>query len=151
MNLFSALSEGRGRLTETNLSAFLAFLLTPSRVHGLSDMFLRSFLAAVAQATGERERFTSVLRGKRVNAEVGLEVRHALGSASRTVDIEIELYDADGAGDSAERHRLIIENKIRPGAAQEAQFKDEFQCVLGEVDAGTAITNMPAKHRPSGR
>ncbi|MFZ6673665.1 PD-(D/E)XK nuclease family protein [Undibacterium sp. Xuan67W] len=140
MNIFFALAEGRGRISETNLSAFTAFLLTPNRAHGLGESFLRAFLQWVANECGEPDRFQSILTSKRLNAEVGLEVRHTLNMIDRTVDVEIKLFESRPAGDGRELHRIIVENKIKSGAAQDAQFDDEFNCVLAEVDDGTPIT-----------
>ncbi len=53
MNIFTVLSQGKGRLNEENLSAMLGYLLTPSQTHGLGDTFLRPFLIAVAEACGD--------------------------------------------------------------------------------------------------
>ncbi|MBC8176389.1 MAG: PD-(D/E)XK nuclease family protein [Desulfobacteraceae bacterium] len=61
MNIFDVLSQGKGRLNEENLSAILAFLLSPNQTHGLGDIFLRHFLKAIAQACGEEKRFNSIL------------------------------------------------------------------------------------------
>jgi len=134
MNIFYALSEGRGRLTETNLSAFLAFLLTPQAAHGFGDIFLRTFLSEVARECGDPGRFQAVLAKRQITVQVGLEVRYQ-GAVSRTVDVDVQVFDAATA--QRKLHHLIIENKINAGAAQAEQLKDQFNCVrqtLGEED-----------------
>ena len=57
MNIFTVLSQGKGRLDEENVSAMLGYLLTPTQTHGLGDTFLRPFLATVAQACADPMRF----------------------------------------------------------------------------------------------
>lgn len=129
MNIFSALAEGKGRLHEPSLSAFLAFLLTPTRSHGLSDSFLRAFLSAVAKSCGNDRRFDDVLSAVRLDADIGLEVRHG----NRTVDVEVTLLEPGCGSDARELHRIIIENKIRSAAAQDHQLLEEFTGVLTEL------------------
>lgn len=139
MNIFSALSEGHGRISETNLSAFLSFLLTPERAHGLSDTFLRLFLREVAERSGDFKRFDAVLNTQKILVEVGLEVRYTGKDTNRSVDVEVKLFERIG-DDYIERHRIFIENKIRSNAAQTMQFKHEFENVLGDIDAETIVT-----------
>ena len=115
------------RLTETNLSAFAAFLLTPHRQHGLSDAFLRAFLVEVAINTGQPDRFEDVLSAPLLSAEVGLEQRYD-GPPSRTVDIDIQLMSGDGIS-QRKVHHLIIENKVKASAAQPSQLVEQFACV----------------------
>jgi len=63
-------------LIETNLSAFVAFLLELHELHGLPDVFLRSFLREVAKSTGESERFANVLWSLQLDVQVGPEKRY---------------------------------------------------------------------------
>jgi len=121
MNIFYALSEGRGRLTETNFSAFLSFLLSPHGSHGFSDIFLRAFLSEIAIKCNEKNRFQTVLSNRYINAQVDLEVRYG----NRTVDIDIQIFDREGE----KIHQIVIENKINPYAANSEQLKDQFLCV----------------------
>lgn len=139
MNIFFALTEGRGRLSETNLSAFLAFLLAPHHAHGLSDTFLQSFLTAVSTLSGDKHRFANLSREK-IDVEIGLEVRYPGQTKDRIVDIEIKLFEETSNGEQREIHRLIIENKIKQGAAQEPQFKEEFGLALEDIEQDTRIT-----------
>ncbi|WP_454875211.1 PD-(D/E)XK nuclease family protein [Paraburkholderia xenovorans] len=139
MNIFYALSEGRGRLTETNLSAFAAFLLAPHQPHGLSNAFLRAFLTEVAACCGEPERFSAALSHPLLSVEVGLEKGYGK-PVSRIVDIEIKLVTGDGDAQQTVHH-IVIENKVKAGAAQPQQLAEQFACI-SEVnrDSPTVIT-----------
>jgi hypothetical protein len=44
MNIFKVLSSGYGRVNETNVSAFLGYLLNPNSDHGLNAAFLKEIL-----------------------------------------------------------------------------------------------------------
>lgn len=140
MNIFSALSEGNGRLSETNLSAFLAYLLNPSQTHGLGDRFLRRFLHAVADKCGQPDRFAAVLRMPAIRADVGLEVKREHNGITRTVDVDVTLIEELNGGEQRDAHQLIIENKIKASAADREQFRDEFDCARAGVDSTTNVT-----------
>ncbi|KMY85295.1 hypothetical protein BUMB_00091 [Candidatus Paraburkholderia calva] len=127
MNIFYALSEGRGRLTETNLSAFAAFLLAPNKPHGFSSAFLQAFLTEVAKCSGGPERFSAAMSHPLLNVEVGLEKKYDK-LVSRIVNIEIQLMTGDG--DSQQTvHHIVIENKVKAGAAQTQQLAEQFACI----------------------
>ncbi len=44
MNIFKILASGHGSISETNVSAFLGYILNPKADHGLNAEFLKSFL-----------------------------------------------------------------------------------------------------------
>ena len=44
MNIFKILNNGHGNVSETNVSAFLGYLLNPNEDHGLKDEFLKQLL-----------------------------------------------------------------------------------------------------------
>lgn len=148
MNIFTVLSQGRGRLNEENLSAMLGYLLTPSQTHGLGDTFLRLFLAALGEACGDAGRFRNVpLGGKAIRAEMFLESPYDVRNRRRVIDIELRIFvrslnPATGTAEDSELHRIIIENKVKTQAADSAQLKDEFLGVVQDVedDESVAIT-----------
>jgi len=47
MNIFKILANGGGNISETNVSAFLGYILDSSADHGLGDRFLEKFLNAI--------------------------------------------------------------------------------------------------------
>lgn len=148
MNIFTVLSQGKGRLNEENLSAMLGYLLTPAQTHGLGDTFLRPFLLAVAEACDDLKRFEQVIRSnKAIRAEVFLEVPYQVAEQRRVVDIELRIFSrslnpTSGELEDVEIHRIAIENKVKPQAADSAQFREEFLGILQDLedDEQVAIT-----------
>lgn len=126
-------------MTETNLSAFAAFLLAPNKPHGFSHAFLHAFLTEVARSCGDPERFSAALGHPLLSVEVGLEKKYD-GPVSRIVDIEIQLMTGDG--DSQQKaHHIVIENKVKAGAAQAQQLAEQFACISeANRDLPTPIT-----------
>jgi len=148
MNIFTVLSQGKGRLNEENLSAMLGYLLTPSQTHGLGDTFLRSFIHAVAEACGDTARFADITRtNKAIRAEMYLEAPYQLGKQRRVVDIELRIFSrslnpGSGEFEDVELHRIAIENKVKPQAADSTQFREEFLGIMQDLedDEKVAIT-----------
>lgn len=148
MNIFTVLSQGKGRLNEENLSAMLGYLLTPSQTHGLGDSFLRPFLLAVAEACGDVKRFEQITRtSKAIHAEMLLESPYQIGRQRRVVDIELRIFSrapnpVSGELEHVELHRIAIENKVKPQAADNTQFKEEFLGIVQDLeeDEKVAVT-----------
>lgn len=127
MNIFQSLSQGYGRLTETNLSAFLRFLLNPHEAHGFSDLVLRHFLRAVACSCGQPNRFEDALLNTVLDAAIGLEVTYS-GDHPQRIDLEIEIFD--GVGEQQRKlHHIVVENKVKASSAQSDQLARQFECV----------------------
>jgi PD-(D/E)XK nuclease superfamily len=148
MNIFTVLSQGKGRLNEENLSAMLGYLLTPSQTHGLGDTFLRPFLIAVAEACGDTKRFDHIMcTSKAIRAEMFLESPYQVGKQRRVVDMELRIFSrslnsTSGEFEDVELHRIAIENKVKPQAADSTQFKEEFLGIVQDLedDEKVAIT-----------
>lgn len=148
MNIFTVLSQGKGRLNEENLSAMLGYLLTPSQTHGLGDTFLEPFLHAVAEACNDPKRFDQVIHAsKAIRAEMFLESPYQIGKQRRVVDIELRIFSRSlnplsGDAEDVELHRVAIENKVKPQAADSTQFKEEFLGIVQDLeeDEKVAIT-----------
>ena len=158
MNIFTVLSQGKGRLNEENLSAMLGFLLSPTQTHGLGDIFLRRFLTLVAQECGEKHRFDDILASEKpIQAGVLLESVYSLGKKRRIIDIEVQILTRSFNPVSTELevtevHRIAIENKVKASSAALQQFKEEFQGILedAERDEHLKVTMVfltpPGKH-----
>jgi len=145
MNIFTVLSQGKGRLNEENLSAMLGYLLTPSQTHGLGDTFLRPFLLAVAEACGDAERFEQVARtNKTIRAEMLLEAPYQIGKQRRVVDIELRIFsrslNATSDEEDVELHRIAIENKVKLQAVDSTQFKEEFLGIIQDLEEDEKVT-----------
>jgi len=129
MNIFDVLSQGKARLHEPSMSAMLGYLLSPHGDHGLGDTFLRSFLTLCEQSNPSG-LFDRVLAQGFINASVELEVPYYHGGKRNDMDIQISLYD----GTHQETHRLIIENKIKTGAANPEQLKNYYLAVCQDEE-----------------
>jgi hypothetical protein len=130
MNIFEVLSRGKSRLNEPSISAMLGYLLSPHDDHGLNDIFLRSFLALIEKKIGQNV-FPELLAHKKIQATVSLEEPYTLNDSRKDIDIQISLYDTSL---TKELHRIIIENKIKPGAANLYQLRDYYNAVIFDED-----------------
>lgn len=145
MNIFDVLSQGKGRLNEENLSAMLAFLLSPNQSHGLSDIFLRHFLKAIARSCGKENRFINIINdAKPIRADILLESPYSLGKKRRVVDIEIRIFkptfkQPNNKEEFTEIHRIAIENKIKAQSASLKQFKEEFEAILKDIETDDQV------------
>lgn len=145
MNIFTVLSQGKGRLNEENLSAMLGFLLTPQQTHGLGDVFLHQFLRAVAQSCKDPHRFDNVLYGTApTRTEVLLESAYMLGAQRRVVDIEVQISirqfnPMTQEMEYVELHRIAIENKVKAQAADREQLREEFLGILQELESDDQV------------
>lgn len=145
MNIFDALSQGKGKLNEENLSAMLAFLLSPGQPHGLGDIFLRHFLKIVAQTCGEENRFDNILNENTpIRSDILLESPYSLGNKRRVIDIDIRIFkplskQKNNKEELIEIHRIAIENKIKAQSANPQQLKEEFKAILKDISADDQI------------
>lgn len=130
MNIFNVLSMGKSRLHETSMSAMLSYLLSPYQDHGLGNIFLRNFLdIANKNKTLYSKTITGIDDGN-IKVEIDLEVPYVFSKKRNDVDIQIKFLNRK----NQEIHRLIIENKIRAGAANSNQLKEYYEAVLNDKD-----------------
>lgn len=67
MNIFKILASGHGNISETNISAYLGYLLNPNEDHGLKDEFLKRVLDLVFNSTDKLvPLFDEKIRSKNV-------------------------------------------------------------------------------------
>lgn len=123
MNIFQVLSQGKSRLHEPSMSAMLGYLLDSNKDHGLGDTLTRAFLKML-----DSERFSAILAGPFVNAQVSLEEPYQLNGSRKDIDIQIIILDEY----KREIQRVIVENKIKSGAANPKQLKDYYAALLAE-------------------
>ncbi|HLA00207.1 MAG TPA: PD-(D/E)XK nuclease family protein [Thermodesulfovibrionales bacterium] len=123
MNIFQVLSQGKSRLHEPSMSAMLGYLLDSNKDHGLGDAFVRVFLKKL-----NADLFKNVLSLDFINSQVSLEEPYQLNNGSRNyIDIQVSLIDRSRKEES---HRIIIENKIKVGAANPKQLLEYYNAVL---------------------
>lgn len=123
MNIFQVLSQGKSRLHEPSMSAMLGYLLNSNRDHGLGDTFVRHFLAAL-----DSVRFRNIISMEFIDSQVSLEEPYELHGSRKDIDIQILILDEH----KNELHRIIIENKIRTGAANSTQLTDYYAAVMAD-------------------
>ena len=120
MNIFQVLSQGKSRLNEPSMSAMLAYLLDSNKDHGLGEAFIRAFLLAL-----DANVFAKFLANDFIKSQVELEVQYLLNGSRKDIDIEIILSANDG-----NHYKIIIENKIKIGAANPKQLRDYYNAIL---------------------
>lgn len=121
MNIFQVLSQGKSRLNEPSMSAMLGYLLDSNKDHGLGDAFVRVFLSTI-----DEDVFKQLLVSNFIKSQVELEKPYQLGKNRKDIDIEISLLSED----NKENYKIIIENKIKIGAANPKQLKDYYDAIL---------------------
>lgn len=113
MNIFEALSYGKGRINEENTSSFLAYLLKGDESHGLRYEFL--------------ERFLKKSCGKDIDVSdysVSVELEKGFKHNEKEkcfIDILLTLED-----DNKRKIIFGIENKITSKSCQTHQLKNEY-------------------------
>ena len=120
MNIFEALSYGKGAINEENTSSFLAYLLNPEESHGLRREFLRRFLDTIDCAEYTEWKLDVCLEqpckeGQRKN--------------NRCIDILLDLYDEE----TGKQKLIAIENKVTANAADYKQFSNEYHLLRENV------------------
>lgn len=121
MNIFQVLSQGKSRLHEPSMSAMLGFLLDSNKDHGLGDSVIRRLLQTI-----DGERFKEIMSSSFIDSQVSLEEPYQLDGKRKDIDIQIILLNDE----KKEDHRIIIENKIKAGAADPKQLNDYYHAVL---------------------
>lgn len=103
------------------MSAMLGYLLASDEDHGLGDAFIKVFLSKLNNDLCKKAAMRSF-----INSQVSLEEPYQLNGARKDIDIQISLLEEN----HTESIRIIIENKIKVGAANPKQLADYYQAVL---------------------
>jgi hypothetical protein len=127
MNIFSVLSTGKSNLHEPSMSAMLAYLLNPNQDHGLGRKFINSFLTLASQ---NNNIYNGYINDESIKFEIELEVAYRNKKKRNDIDIQIKILDKS----YQELHRIIIENKIKSGAANPSQLSDYYSAVLNDKE-----------------
>lgn len=123
MNIFHVLSQGKSRLHEPSMSAMLGYLLDSNKDHGLGDAVVREFLRTV-----DESRFDKILSMEFIDSQVSLEEPYQLDGKRKDIDIQLLILDEK----REESSRIIIENKIKVGAANPKQLNEYYLAVINE-------------------
>nr|MBF0223551.1 PD-(D/E)XK nuclease family protein [Desulfobulbaceae bacterium] len=134
MNIFQVLSQGKSRLHEPSMSAMLGYLLDSNKDHGLGDSVIRKLLQTI-----DNERFKEIASSGFIDSQVSLEEPYQLNGKRKDIDIQIILLK-NGENGKKECHRIIIENKIKTGAANPKQLNEYYQAILADEPGITELT-----------
>jgi len=142
LNIFTALSQGKGSLNENNMSAMLSYLLNSHQDHGLKDTFLKKFLKLLDEINDQKLFLkNNLLLDNRSNldVEVTLEPAYDYRGKKRYLDIELQVYDStynyvEDNNEVKEILRIAIENKIKPSSAKNNQFKEEYEAIKSDME-----------------
>ena len=131
MNIFQLLSQGKSRLHEPSMSAMLGYLLDSNKDHGLADSVIRKLLQTI-----DETRFKSITSMGFIDAQVSLEEPYQLNGKRKDIDIQVILLNDK----KEESHRIIIENKIKVGAANPKQLKEYYRAIINDEPDIKALT-----------
>lgn len=101
MNIFKILASGHGSISETNISAFLGYLLNPNEDHGLGSIFLRKILAEhykfnpnsnLSSLVNENGDIKDLSLGSEYRIEVYLEQAFNDSKTNQIVDVVVFIY-----------------------------------------------------------
>lgn len=134
MNIFNVLNRGDSRLYEPSMSAMLGYLLDNREDHGLGSIFARRFLKEVSN-----ERFSNFFNNPLIDYRVSLEEQYESENRKYIIDVQINIFDR--TSDKC-IHQVIIENKIRKGAANEEQLKSYYDVVIKNSDINEENTTF---------
>jgi hypothetical protein len=123
MNIFQVLSQGKSRLHEPSMSAMLGYLLDSNKDHGLGDIVIRKLLESI-----DNQRFKDVLDFDFIDSQVSLEEPYQPLTKRCDIDIQIIILN----NKKEEVYRIIIENKIKVGAANPKQLNNYYKAVTQE-------------------
>lgn len=126
MNIFSVLSTGKSNLHEPSISAMFAYLLNPNQDHGLGRKVINNFL----KLSNINKTYENFIDDETIKFEIDLEVPYKYKNKRNDIDIQIKILDSS----YNEIHRIIIENKIKQGAANPKQLNSYYQAVIKDKD-----------------
>jgi hypothetical protein len=131
MNIFKILANGEGRINETNVSAFLGYLLDPTANHSLEYEFLKSFLEPIVN--------DKKFKVKEYDYQIFFEQGFSKDEKKQKVDIVIVCYYIELGGGSETKVKnfinntksikkvFLIENKINTGSFKKEQVQNQFE------------------------
>jgi len=123
---------GKSNLHEPSMSAMLAYLLNPNQDHGLGRKVINSFL----ELANNNSIYDNFINDESLKFEIDLEVAYSHKGRRNDIDIQIKILDPS----YKELHRIIIENKIKLGAANPNQLKSYYKAIVNDKDNDDPFT-----------
>lgn len=136
MNLFKILQNGSGQINESNVSAFLGYLLDPYEDHGLKFEFLGRFLTPLEVSQPQDVSFN--LEKQSIDVQFEFETKNDETDQKRFVDIALHCYDNHPSKKSGKnappllsseghpKNVFLIENKISAKSFQKGQIRQQY-------------------------
>ena len=129
MNIFKALSQGNGQISETNMTSFLSYLLNESDEFG--SAFLLIFLESIKDIIPKYIEINGNSYREKIN-DLSLkysyyaspEFRVQSGNRTQVIDINLTISDKAAENDVL---FILIENKIKKSAIKKDQCLEQFQ------------------------
>jgi hypothetical protein len=153
MNIFKVLSSGDSSIHEPHITAFLAYLLDPKNEHGLGSSFLEQFLHPLVMEN--KQYFKNIIfkdvkitdLSTKSRFEISVETEKRVSptkNKSRDIDILIEIFETVNQKKQL-IHSICVENKIKDGALQPDQLKEEMQGLKKENDEKMVLLKGKSK------
>lgn len=108
------------------MSAMFAYLLNPNQDHGLGRKVINSFL----KLSNIDNIYKDFIEDETIKFQIDLEVPYRHNNKGNSIDIQIKILDSS----YNELHRIIIENKIKQGAANPKQLNLYYEAVINDKD-----------------
>jgi hypothetical protein len=135
MNIFRVIASGKPSFREEFVSAFFAYLISPTMDHGLGTKFLTILTKQIGERIGNRDlqvlasEFSERLRDDFFNSEnsqieVDLEFAYTLTNKKGFVDIIVRYKD----------WYFLIENKILHTSKTDGQLQDQYVGVKARLE-----------------
>ena len=149
MNIFKALSEGSGRISETNITSFISYLLNSS--NELKNSFFILFVNLIDSELFEnkicdllnikqksvREQIIHFSNSYNVSSEPEHRIKKDDEQQSQILDVIVKIYSKDKETIKA---FLLIENKIEKGAKNKGQLEKQITSFKNNDDY---VDNIP--------
>jgi len=131
MNIFKALSQGNGQISETNVTSFLSFLLNGTNEFGGTFLLLfakhLNSLEMELNITGNKFRDKLQDFNRKYKFSAIPEVRAQVGNKWQIIDTVLTISEKNTDNDVA---YILIENKIKKSAIKENQCSEQLEYFL---------------------
>ena len=116
MNIFKILASGNGNISETNVSAFLGYLLNPNEDHGLKDEFVKLFLLSLFPT---KSKFPKKLQDRLKNQDANFNITNlkinknifveVINEKQFTTNVETNI---NGTGEKGEIYKEFLKHHL---------------------------------------
>jgi len=142
MNIFKALSEGNGRISETNITSFINYLLNSA--NELNNSFFILFIKLIDSQTDNKICDLLGIKQKTIREQiryfsnnfiVSTEAEYSLQIADGSKQIPDILLRVSSKINEKDITIFIIENKINKSAIKEGQIEKQFEYFINSEES----------------